>query len=143
MSFDLALVNGDFEFGPDGNPIQVTGKDKLAQDIGKSLLTKIGFDPGDINFGSDLNTYIGQLFDPTLLQGMVAKSVSNSMTYLQSLQLAQSVKQAMTYDEILGIVDAIAVNQPAPGKVQVQMMVRSVNGLRQTLAIDLAGPTGS
>lgn len=139
MSFDLALVNGDFQFGPDGNPVQITGNDKLAQDIGKALLTKQGADPGDINFGSDLNSYIGRGLDLTLLQGLVGKSVSNAMTYLQSLQVAQSVKQSMTYDEILGIVDAIAVNEPKSGLIQVQMVVRSVNGLRQTLAIDLAG----
>lgn len=138
MSFDLQLLNGDINFGGDGNPVQVVDKDKLAQDIAKILLTRMGSDLGSTQYGSVLQDTIGQPFDFNILQTMIAKSVSDSLTFLQSLQLVQGMKQTLSYSEVIGSIDAVAVTQPSFGRFDVQIAVTTVQGLRTIFSINLS-----
>lgn len=137
MSYDLKLTNGDISFGPDGNPVQVAGQAKLAQDIGKILLTKAGLDIGSPLYGSTLQQSLGQPFDFSILQTAIAKSVSEALNYLQSLELMQSTKQTLTYDEVIGSIDAVAVSSPSQGRINVQIAVTTVNGLRTVFSLNL------
>lgn len=138
MSFDLKLQDGDIQFGPDGNPVTVEDKEKLAQEIGKILLTRKGADLGSVQYGSDLQKTLGQTFDFNILQSLVAKSVSEAMGFLQSLQLVQGTKQEMTFEEVIGSVDAISVRQVGFGRIEVQLSVTTVGGLRTIFAINLS-----
>lgn len=138
MSYDLQLLNGDISFGPDGNPVLVTNKDKLAQDIAKILMTRQGADLGSVQYGSKLQDALGQPFDFNILQTMIAKNVSEALTFLQSLQLVQGTKQAMTFEEVIGSVDAVAVSQPSFGRINIQLSVTTVGGLRTIFAFNLS-----
>lgn len=138
MSYDIQLLNGDINFGTDGNPIQVIDKEKLAQDVAKILLTKKGSDLGSVKYGSKLQDTLGQPFDFNILQAMIAKSVSESLVFLQSLQLVQGTKQALTYPEVIGSVDAVSVTQPSFGRIDIQIAITTVQGLRTVFSINLS-----
>lgn len=138
MSYDLQLTGGDINFGPDGNPIQVVDNAKLAQDIGKIMLTLKGSDLGSVEYGSKLQGVLGQPYDYNVLQGMVAKSVSEALLFLQSLQLVQGTKQTLTFNEVIGSIDAVSVTQPSFNRVEVQIAVTSVGGLRTIFALNLS-----
>jgi len=138
MSYDLQLLNGDINFGPDGNPILVVDKEKLAQDIAKILITRQGSDLGSVQYGSKLQDALGQPFDFNILQTMIAKNVSEALVFLQSLQLVQGTKQSMSFQEVIGSVDAVAVSQPSFGRINIQLSVTTVGGLRTIFAFNLS-----
>lgn len=138
MSYDLQLLNGDINFGPDGNPITITDREKLAQDIAKILLSRQGSDLGSVQYGSKLQDTLGQPLDFNILQTLIAKSVSEAMNFLQSLQLVQGTKQTMTYNEVIGSVDAVAVTQPSFHRINIQIAVTTVGGLRTIFGINLS-----
>ena len=137
MSFDFKLTDGDITFGSDGNPEIVEGIDKLKQDIGKILITRKGKDPGDAQFGSKLPDLLGQKFDPSILQGLVGKSVAEAINFLQSLQFVQSTKQVLTFQEVISTVDALAVSSPTFGRLQVDLAVTTFQGTRELFSIKL------
>lgn len=137
MSYDLQLLNGDINFGQDGNPITVVNIEKMSQDIAKILLTKKGSDLGSVQYGSSLQETLGQPFDFNILQTSIAKSVSEALTFLQSLQLVQGTKQDMSFSEVIGSVDAVSVTAPSFGKINIQIAVTTVQGLRTIFAINL------
>jgi len=138
MSFDLKLQDGDINFGADGNPIIVEDKEKLAQDIAKILLTRRGSDLGSVQYGTDLQNVLGQTFDFNILQSLIAKSVTEAMNFLQSLQLVQGTKQELTFEEVIGSIDAVSVSQTSFGRISVQLAVTTVGGLRTIFAINLS-----
>jgi len=138
MSYDLQLLNGDINFGVDGNPLTVVNKEKLAQDIAKILLTRKGSDLGSVQYGSALQDALGQPFDFNILQTMIAKNVSEAMGFLQSLQLVQGTKQAMSFEEVIGSIDAVSVTQPSFGRISIQLSVTTVGGLRTIFAFNLS-----
>lgn len=137
MAYDLLLTDGDISFGPDGNPVTVTNNDKLKQEISKILLTPIGADPGDLQYGSQLRDVLGRPVDFNVTQTLVAKAVAESLKYLQSLQLVQSTKQTFNFPEVIGSVDAISVSQPSLSQVSVQVAITSVQGLRTIYSVGL------
>ena len=139
MSYDLQLLNGDINFGVDGNPITVEDDAKLAQDISKIMLTPVGSDPGNTQYGTKLRGVLGRPMDFSTIQGVVAKTVSQALTLLQSLQTVQATIQTLTYPEMIGVVNAIAVVQTADSAIEVQVAVTSVAGLRQVYAMQLSG----
>jgi hypothetical protein len=138
MSYDLALIGGDIHFALDGNPMVVIDKDKLAQDIAKILLTRKGSDLGSVQYGSVLQSNLGQPFDFNILQSLIAKSVSEALTFLQSLELVQGTKQTLSFQEVIGSVDAVSVTQPTFGQIDVQIAITTVQGLRSIFAIRLS-----
>lgn len=143
MSYDLQLVGGDISFGVDGNPVVVTDTAKLAQDISKLMLTPLGSDPGNAQYGVKLRNLLGRPMDFTTIQGMVAKTVSQGITFLQSLQAIQATIQTVTYLEMIGSVNAISVLQTSDSGIEVQIAVTSVAGLRQVYAMQLSGKNNS
>ena len=130
MSFDLKLNDGDLEFGPDGDFVLLTGREKLAQDLGKILLTRIGQDPGDSRYGTELRDLLGRRLDQQLLEGIAGKSVRLAVNFLQSLQFVQSTEQEVSFDEIIGDIEALEVKQPSFQKIQITLSVLTVSGLR-------------
>ena len=130
MSFDIKLVDGDIEFGPDGDFVRVEGREKLEQDLGKILLTRIGQDPGDSRYGTELQDLLGRRLDQQILEGVVGKSVRLAVNFLQSLQFVQSTEQEVSFDEIIGDIEALEVRQPSFQKIQITLSVLTVSGLR-------------
>lgn len=141
MSYDLKLTSGDISFGVDGNPALVRDTDKLAQDISKILLTPKGLDAGNNLYGTTLRGILGKPMDFSVIQGLAAKTVSQALSFLQSLQTIQSSEQTLTYEEMIGSIDAIAVVQTDDNSVEVQAAVKSVAGLRQVYAMNLSQTT--
>jgi hypothetical protein len=139
MSWDIALVGGDFSFGPDGNPVTVKDQAKLAQDISITMLKPQGSDPGNAVIGTKLRGLIGRGFDFGVIQGLAAKTTSQALSFLMQLQSAQATQQVMTYLETLGSVDAIAVVQTSGSGIEVQIAVTSVAGQRMVFAMTLPG----
>ena len=120
MSYDLQLTGGDITFGSDGNPMIVQNTDKLAQDVSKIVLTPLGSDPGNVQYGTKLRGILGKSMDFSTIQGIIANTVSQALAFLQSLQAAQTTVQAMTYPELIDHVDAIAVIPTSDSGVEVQ-----------------------
>jgi hypothetical protein len=139
MSYDLQLLGGDIHFGVDGNPILVQDDAKLAQDISKIMITPLGSDPGNPLYGTKFRGILGRPMDFATIQGLAAKTASQALTFLQSLQTVQATVQPLTYPEMIGNVDAIAVIAPTDNAVEVQVAVTSVSGLRQVYAQQLSG----
>ena len=139
MSWDIALVGGDFSFGPDGNPVVVRDQAKLAQDISQFLLKPQGSDPGNAVIGTKLRGLIGRGLDFSVVQGLAAKTTAQSLSFLMQLQSAQATSQVLTYLEMLGSVDAIAVVKTSGTAIEVQVAVTSVAGQRMVFAMTLPG----
>ena len=110
----------------------------MKQDISKVIITPQGSDPGSSQYGSKLFTVLGKPFDFALLQSLVAKSVAESIRYLQNLQYIQSTKQDLSYQETIGSIDSVNVTRGTGlGGLNVRLLVTSVGGLREIYAIQL------
>lgn len=130
MSFDIKLTDGDIEYGPDGDFVLVRDREKLQQDLEKVLLTKLGQDPGSSLYGTNLTDLLGRRFDQETLQGLAGKSVREAVNLLQSLQFVQSTEQEVTFEEIIGAIEALEVRRSSLNKLQLTLSVLTVSGLR-------------
>jgi phage baseplate assembly protein W len=139
MSYDLQLLNGDISFGSDGNPMIVQNTAKLAQDVSKIMLTPLGSDPGNVQYGTKLRGLMGKPMDFSTVQGIVANTCSQALSLLQSLQATQTTIQTMTYSELIDHVDAIAVIPTSNTGIEVQIAIVSQAGERLVFAQQLAG----
>jgi len=139
MSYDLQLLNGDISFGADGNPAIVEDTAKLAQDVSKIILTPLGSDPGNVQYGTKLRNVLGKPMDFSTVQGIVANTISQALSFLQSMQAVQATVQTMSYPEMIDHVDAIAVVPVAGGGVEAQVAIVSVAGERLVFAQTLSG----
>jgi phage baseplate assembly protein W len=139
MSYDLKLVNKDIEYAPGGDFSLVRGKDKLKQDIEKILMTRIGTDPGSSQYGSELVSMLGNRFEQDILQGLAGKTVRIAVNYLQSLQFVQSASQEVTYDEVVGDIEALAVTQPSFNSIKIELSIITVSGLRIRFSREIGG----
>lgn len=107
MSFDLKLKYGDLLLN-NGDFTQVTGTNKLAQDILKICLTEMGSNPSFPWYGSSINKSLIGSYLPNNITLQVAQSqLQNAIENLQKLQVIQfnSFQNVSASELISGIAD--------------------------------------
>ena len=102
MSFDIRAINGDIEFGSNGDLVKIINSDKLAQDIIKLLNTPLGSNPLNPGYGSPLTAErIGQVVDAEGVTEQTRAAVTQALEQLITLQTFQAATQSLTDAETL------------------------------------------
>ena len=107
MSFDLKVKYGDLLLS-NGDFKQVTGTDKLVQDILKICLTEMGSNPLFPWYGSNINKSLIGSYLPNNITLQIAQSqLQNAIENLQKLQVIQfnSFQNVSASELISGIAD--------------------------------------
>lgn len=137
---DLQLRNGDLLMGACGFAT-VDGSDYLTQRIATALQEPYGDDPYNPQWGSVLQSYIGQPIAADT-SGLVSSEVARVLQQLQAAQAAQITNAAMTGTRsqysaanILASVDSIdaAVAPGAPDIVQVAITLTTQAQTQMTI----------
>lgn len=108
MSYDLKVIDGDFVL-KNGDLDNVTGQNKLIQDILKICLTSAGANIFQPWYGSFINkTLIGNILDTDITSAIATNQLQNAIDNLKKLQQLQANEtfQQITPDEqIAGVTD--------------------------------------
>ena len=114
MSFDLKITAGDLTLN-NGDLQQITGRDKLIQDLLKICLTEAGSNPMQPWYGSLISkSLIGSYLSDSMVFSMATNQLTNSVENLKKLQQLQlNNRQKMSPDEqIASIVDISIIRNP-------------------------------
>jgi len=127
MSSDLRIVNGDFIL-KNGDLEQITGQNKLIQDILKICLTAAGSNIYQPWYGSFISkTLIGSHLSTditlTIAQSQLQNALEN-LKKLQQLQLNSTLQQVTPDEHIAGIKEVkVSRNQIDPRLFEVMIKV--------------------
>jgi phage baseplate assembly protein W len=110
MSFSLRIINNDLSI-QNGSLLQITGTDKLTQQILKICLTDVGANPLHPSYGSFLSRSVVGNPSPTSAIVQIATSQINTcLTNLQQIQQLQIKSfQQVSADEQLAAITGISV----------------------------------
>jgi len=107
LSFDFAINNGDLVIGTSGDLKQITGQNKLIQDIMKICLTPAGANIFQPYYGSFINkVLIGNVLDTDITVSMAQNQLQNALENLkklQQLQLSDTLQQVDPSEHLAGI----------------------------------------
>jgi len=124
MSFDLALINGDIQIKADGSVRTVENTDKLKQDIVKVILTPINNSRFHPWYGTNIvDDNIGKIASDSVLFQQIDLAITDGLSRLQKLQLAQSTSQVVTFAETLASIEEVAVQRAPDDPRQVNVVV--------------------
>lgn len=104
MSWSLKLTNGDISYGTNGLN-QVTGAQKLGQDLGCAILTPLGFDPANPTYGSAIDGGIDQ--NGNVLTSLIGSANDDSNSTFISAEI-QRVCQNYQADQLQRYKDDVA-----------------------------------
>jgi hypothetical protein len=112
MSFDLQVKNGDLVLN-NGDLAQVSGSDKLIQDILKIALTAAGGNILQPWYGSLISrSLIGSYLQTDIIISMAQGQLQNAVQTLQNLQNLQvSSGQSVTPDEQISFIKNISITR--------------------------------
>lgn len=128
MSFDIRVINGDIDFGANGDVVQVTDSDKLAQDVVKLLNTPIGTSPLNLGYGSALTVAnIGESIDPALAIDQTIISITAGLEQLIALQDQQRSFQIVTDAESIIDFETPLVQQDPADPRQFNIVVNAIS----------------
>lgn len=110
MSIDLQIINGDLVI-TNGELSTVQDSQKLIQDILKILLTDVGADPLQPNYGSFLSrSVIGNAMASGVIVQIAKAQINTCLVNLQQLQQLQIKQmQKVSADEQLAAITGISV----------------------------------
>lgn len=108
----------DLQVDSNGNIAQVTGTDKLAQDIVKILVTQRGSNINMPLYGTNLPSIVGQKMDFQFLQGQILTEVTDALIILQSL-----LQYGSNPDEQISSLQSIKVTLDTPTQVSIELVV--------------------
>ena len=130
MSFDLKLKYGDLLLS-NGDFKQVTGTDKLVQDILKICLTEMGANPLLPWYGSGINKSLIGSYLPNNITLQIAQSqLQNSLENLKKMQTAQfNSFQKVNADELIGGISDISIDR---NKIDPRIFVVSIRILTKS-----------
>lgn len=120
--YSLKIVDGDLAMLGDGNITQVSGADRIKQDLSCWILEPLGTDVMYRNFGSILGESIGMPITPDSLLEVkteVTRIVNNYIEYQKKqyeesrLQSNAAVVNAWSADDMIARVDYIRVDAVA------------------------------
>ena len=120
--YGLKIVNGDLAVQGDGNITELTGHERLEQELSCWILEPLGTDRMYSNFGSTLDGYVGSpIIDEYLIdiRAEVTRVVNNYIAYQrQQIQEARnsstaSFINAWRPDDIISSLDDIQIESMA------------------------------
>jgi len=138
MSFDIRAFTGDIEIGSNGDLIQITDSDKLAQDVVKLLNTPIGTNPLNPGYGSMLT--VNQIGEAVSVEGLVQQTktiITEALEQLISQQIIQAAIQPVTDAETLIDFETPIVQQDPLDPRQFNIVVNAISKALTPLAIAL------
>jgi len=132
MSFDLKIVKGDIAIGNNGDLQKIEDTEKLAQDILKMLITRLGSNIFYPWYGSLVSqSLVGQAFDFEFSNTIASSQIQNALESLQRLQQRQAAEQRVTPFEQIAAVRRIIVSRnrtdPRNFSVQVEVATRALS----------------
>lgn len=129
VSIDVAVQNGDITFDPANNIQNVTGNQKLIQDIMLFLLSPVGSNLFDASWGNRSIELLGKAIQ---YKGQVENLISSSVTDLQKFKSnEQNLRGNMleASELISSIVNiSISSNSLTDNSVQVLLDIETVRG---------------
>lgn len=133
MSFSLEIVNGDLNISS-GQFEPVRGIEKLRQDLGLWLRERYGIDRFHPNYGSTLDTYVGNVIDDLSMQEIEQEVIRVCSVYqqLQILSL-KSDPSKYTTDELLDSVVSVDCTQDYD-KIDISLRFRTASGTQSQIS---------
>ena len=120
--YGLKIVDGDFAMTGDGNIVQITGADRIRQELSHWLLEPLGTDTIYSKFGSSLWDSVGEPMIAEAISDVkseVSRVVRNYVAY-QKRQINEDMLASTDrfmknwgYDDIIDTVNSIEVNAVA------------------------------
>ena len=98
----------DWNFSPEGSIEEITGKDKLGQELLKIIMC--GRTPW--GYGTLINQFVGLKNEGLLSQGAISREVLDAIAYLRGLQLQAGFGENMNDDEIISVASKVKVFSP-------------------------------
>lgn len=155
MSRSLALVNGDLAIGPGRKFEQVSGKDKLLQDLRLWVLEKIGIDPATPGYGSrldggtengvDVPSFIGQFVEEQTIMEIRAEIIDLISRY-QTMQYNSIRDETIRYggpntytpDQVVAGIESVDV-QAVGTLILAQVIINTLTGDTVTITMPVTG----
>jgi phage baseplate assembly protein W len=141
MSFDLAVMNGDLVI-KSGDLAQITGEDKLVQDLLKIALTTAGSNPLQPWYGSLLSqSLIGSYINSSVVISVAQSQLQNAIQNLQTLQQlqVQSGQSVSPAEQIASIKNVSIVKNtidPRLYQVVIQVINRQFGTVSATFGVN-------
>ena len=137
----LKIADGDIAVRGDGDVTQVSGAERLSQEISCWLLEPLGTDPMYPKFGSDLATHIGQPLtsdEMSAVSGETARVVGNYVAYQQLLignttGTASQIADIWGDDDVVQSVRSIGVSS-VTDTCSVRITLRTGSGAQLTVS---------
>ena len=137
-----ALGDADYSFEPFGNDIQFdsfgrllvfSGVNKLAQSSLKILLSNLGESAEDLDYGSLLDSYVGEKFSQGLYTN-VTNSVADSLKHYNALNMDNDAS-----DEFIETIDNVEVfgDTEDPRKMRIKVSITTESGKSMGLSLPL------
>jgi phage baseplate assembly protein W len=115
--------NNDFQFDSYGLIVTYTGTNKLAQSVLKSLLTNVGEHAEDINYGSALDSHIGEKVGQAMYTNLT-NSVADCLKHYNAINMDND-----NSDEFIETIDNVEVfgeaNEPRQMTIKVHLTTES------------------
>lgn len=142
MSFDLKLVNGSFQLGPNGDFQLARNQEKLSQDVIKIIATAVGTNLAHKWYGSIIpDKIVGSGLRQDLLKAEIVKSITSSVENLKSLQEQQArAGQVLTPNEAILSLEAVQVlpsSDPRAVIIVITIKTRSGKILQEELSLSI------
>jgi hypothetical protein len=142
MSFDLRLVNGSFQLGPNGDFQLARNQEKLSQDVIKIIATAVGTNLAHKWYGSIIpDKIVGSGLRQDLLKAEIAKSITSAVENLKSLQEQQArAGQVLTPNEAILSLEAVQVlpsSDPRAVIIVITIKTRSGKILQEELSLSI------
>lgn len=138
MSFDVKAINGDIELGSNGDLVQYTDSDKLAQDIIKLLNTPLDSDPINPGYGSPLTVeQIGEVLSTDGLIEYTKHTIARALEQLITIQTYQSTFQQLSDAETLINFETPIVEPDASDPRQFNIAINAISRNLTPLTIAL------
>ena len=142
MSFDLKLVNGSFQLGPNGDFQLSRNTEKLSQDVIKIIATAVGTNLAHKWYGSIIpDKIVGSGLRQDLLKAEIIKGVSSCIDNLKSLQEQQArAGQVLTPNEAILSLEGVQVlpsSDPRTVVIVITIKTRAGKILQEELALNI------
>lgn len=135
----LQLRNGDLVIGPNGHET-VTGGSMVAQDLRCALGEPVGNDRFHPGYGSVLESFVGQILDPTALF-MAEQEVNRVVANYAAIQSDRIQRDALsaarsrfTTADIISSVGQVSVTSNIDA-VQVEIAIKTMSGQDVAIAV--------
>lgn len=123
-TYTWQAYEGDMQFDGLKRAITLDGTTKLAQGIFKIVLTPIGSNPEDSDYGTEMDTFIGDKLDTEKFSA-IQTSIVNALTHYNVIN-----QDNPNSDEVIQTIDEVRLvqNLDDPRQIDIQIAVTTESG---------------